>query len=85
MTHDTPEQEEGVTEFAYHRDRATVARMRQSGYTDEEILLRAIFMPPLMSMEQYLKALREADEAGEDSDTYIRKHYPNQCVGWDER
>ncbi|MHB1516351.1 MAG: hypothetical protein ACYCVY_11740 [Acidiferrobacteraceae bacterium] len=83
MVGDTPEPEKRVAQFVYHRDRKTVARMRQSGYSDEEILLRAIFMPPLMSMEQYLKAMDEADEAGEDFVTYMREHYPNQCVGWD--
>jgi hypothetical protein len=85
VTHDTPEEGKSVAQFAYYRDRKTVSRMRQSGYTNEEVLLRAIFQPPLMSMEQFLKALDEADEAGEDFVQYIRAHYPNQCVGWDEQ
>ena len=85
MTHDTPEEGKSVAQFAYHRDRKTVSRMRQSGYTNEEVLLRAIFQPPLMSMEQFMKALDEADEAGEDFVKYIRAHYQNQCVGWDEQ
>lgn len=85
MTNDTQEQEDGVAQFAYHRDRATMVRMRQAGCTNEDILLRALFQPPLMPMEQFLKAMDEADEAGEDFVKYIREHYPNQCVGWDAK
>lgn len=72
-----------VVSFEGHRDRETTARLQQEGCTAEGLLLRAIFCPPLMSLEQFEAATDEAQAAGRDEFEYILETYPNQCRGWD--
>ncbi|MHB1529902.1 MAG: hypothetical protein ACYCXT_10815 [Acidiferrobacteraceae bacterium] len=72
-----------VLSFESYRDRETTARLQQEGCTEEGLLLRAIFRPPLMSLALFEAATDEAQAAGRDEFEYLREKYPNECRGWD--